>query len=220
MLTADDGSNDGRKIGYLKAAGAWRGFDPPLFSLLEKILTSDHSRNISCLEASGLLPGVRFFSQELDDSASRREQYMIAAQQALQDCNLTFFDPDNGIEVTSVKYGARKSSRYLYWKEIRQAFQSGTSLLIYQHFNRQPRKLFIDRISQELRLQTNSKVVAAIYSAHVVFFFVGHPEHEESFNRVSLIIERRWKGQLQVFQNTSIENDRPLLKSLALFPEV
>ncbi len=68
----------------------------------------------------------------------------------LRDCSVLFFDPDNGIEVVSVQVGKRNSSKYIYWREIEDAYQKGHSVLVYQHFQRKERSQFIAGIAREV----------------------------------------------------------------------
>jgi len=52
------------------------------------------------------------------------------------ECELVFFDPDNGVEVASVPKHGLKSGKYIYWDELSPFWQRGNSLLIYHHLNR------------------------------------------------------------------------------------
>lgn len=50
----------------------------------------------------------------IENHFARGEQYFTAAWQVLADCDLVFFDPDNGIEVPTTAIGARGACKYVY----------------------------------------------------------------------------------------------------------
>src|SRR5438552_3458945 len=77
--------------------------------------------------------------------------YMGRALDFLSGVDLIFFDPDNGIEIKSKPRGRKSSSKFLYWDEIAQAHRPGRSVLIYQHYVRQKREEFTDRLGRELK---------------------------------------------------------------------
>jgi hypothetical protein len=53
-----------------------------------------------------------------------------------QDCNLVFFDPDNGLETPSVRRAHPKSGKYIFWTELASFWNRGNTLVIYHHLNR------------------------------------------------------------------------------------
>jgi hypothetical protein len=53
-----------------------------------------------------------------------------------KDCDLVFFDPDNGIETASVGKAHRKAGKYIFWDELGPFWARGQALLIYHHLNR------------------------------------------------------------------------------------
>ena len=118
--------------------------------------------------------------------------------------DLLFFDPDNGLEVKSTRYGTSGSSRYLYWNEVEQAWTTGASLLVFQHFTREPRTLFVDRLSDELARRTGSPLVAAIRTSHVLFLFAGQHRHKVGFESATRFIERRWAQQAMIDVRISV----------------
>jgi len=65
--------------------------------------------------------------------------------------DIVFFDPDNGIEIPSKPIGRKGSSKFVAWNEIKGVWNSGCSILIYQHFNRKERMAFAECLISELR---------------------------------------------------------------------
>ncbi len=197
MLTPDGLSNDGQKTRYLQQPNVWRAHDSQLFDFLAERVRNE-ARAVSEIEESDLLQRTRYFSDILDDGAASRAMYMASALPSLSPTNLLFFDPDNGLEVKSVKYGASGSSKFLYWNEVEQAWKTGASLLIFQHFARESRAAFVSRLSDELERRTGSPLVAAIHTSHVVFLFAGQSGHEAGFESAVELIGRRWSSQATV----------------------
>ena len=115
-----------------------------------------------------------------------------------QGCELVFFDPDNGIEVDSTKYGRRNSSKYLYWHEIERFWKAGHSLLIYQHFPRVPRQLFIEAKARELICRTGALEVISFRTSHVVFLLVPQRDRLDYFRGRSAVVEEVWGQQIAV----------------------
>jgi hypothetical protein len=51
-----------------------------------------------------------------------------------KDCDLIFFDPDNGLEVKSKPKDRKNSCKYS--DELARAYANNKSVLVYQHFRR------------------------------------------------------------------------------------
>ena len=54
---------------------------------------------------------------------------MDGARDVFADADLVFFDPDNGIEIASVKKGRKDSSKFVYLDEIGASYAAGKSAL-------------------------------------------------------------------------------------------
>jgi len=112
----------------------------------------------------------------LKDSRAERDAYFAECRDLFGDCDLVFFDPDNGVE-RSTPVGRRGSSKYVYWNEIVATFESGASILIYQHFPREKRKSFTTKLLDELRRRTEAVHVHAWPTSQVVFLAAFHDRH-------------------------------------------
>jgi hypothetical protein len=74
-LHPDESHNrDGRHIGYVARPDQWRRFDPQLFDILSKIVSSG-ARSVRAFEAVSVLPGALFASKEIPFPAA---QYLTA----------------------------------------------------------------------------------------------------------------------------------------------
>ena len=92
--------------------------------LLQQIVSSADQRLLNRIENSDIIPSAIYFDEIVPDSAEARRDYMSGALQALQEADLIFFDPDNGIEIKSKPKGRKDSSKFLYWDEIGQAYEA------------------------------------------------------------------------------------------------
>ena len=125
-------------------------------------------------------------------------------------CDLVFLDPDNGLQVKSKPYGRSKSSKYIYKREVKQLWQSGKSLLIYQHFIREKREVFIERMLRGLAELTEDASITAFTTSHVVFFMILQPKHTHLEDAIVSEVNQSWSGQVGLYHpnNLQIANDR------------
>ena len=209
MLTPDDSSADGKFISYLEHPGKWSDHDPVLFHKIRALLSSGQKRRVGLLEDTGLLPNAEYFPVTLPDTASGRERWFTALSQRGQECDLVFLDPDNGMEVRSRAYGGKNSSKFLYWREVEALWTSGKSLLIYQHFIREKRIGFIQRMLEALGQATPGSFVEAFSTPHVVFLMALQPGHKEFHEAIVVSVQENWKGQIQHWELTCAKQDAP-----------
>jgi len=165
MLTDEDSRNDGNKLDYLENNRNDRQLNPELF---DKLISIDMSKR-EIKDVQELLgEKYNYYSETLCDNKEKRTKYFEALLVQAEEVGLVFFDPDNGIEVKSVKCGNKNSSKYLYWDEIQQFTKSGKDILIYQHFPRKVRRQYINDLRTELQKKTKLEVLP-IETKHVLF---------------------------------------------------
>ena len=196
MLTEDDGRTDGARTAYLGAPAKWRGFDPLLFDLLVETVVHAPDRAVARFEASDLLPDALFHSEVLGDLVGQRRNFFDNASASLDEADVIFFDPDNGIEVKSVARGAAGSRKYVYWTELERMWSEGHSLLVFQHFTRESRGALAQRLTEELRARTSATFVSALVTSHVLFLAAAHADHAERLSRGFDAATERWAGQV------------------------
>jgi hypothetical protein len=197
MLTPNDNRTDGQFTRYLKSPELWSQYDPSLFQHLAACLQNDE-RNVSRIELAGIIPNTIFHSEVLPDKSQDRTRYFEEMHEKLQHTELIFFDPDNGIEIKSQPYGRKHSSKFLYWHELNQAYCSGKSVLVYQHFIRETRENFITRLASEFCKQLDAQEVISFRTPHVVFFLVSQPDHSQHFELQAGMVAEQWPKQIQV----------------------
>lgn len=200
MLTPDtEGNRDGKNTSYLSHPETWRHYDPDLFDCLQVLINQRETpRGIDESALAKVLPGVSFFAPLLQDATDPRVNYFNELFRDISPYGgLLFFDPDNGLEVSSCRKGAKNSSRYLYWDEVCKAYNSGHSVLIYQHFQRVNRKQFIQSVLQKAKAETGAAVFAYVTS-HVVFILLARPEHTAHFQEANAKLCKQWHSQILV----------------------
>ena len=65
-----------------------------------------------------------------------RSTWLARCFELTGNCDLVFFDPDNGLEIASVPKHHPKAGKYIYWDELVPFWNRGHALLIYHHLNR------------------------------------------------------------------------------------
>lgn len=197
MLTPDDGSTDGKFIEYLKQPEKWQHFDKPLYEKTVELLNSNNNRSVELIENTDLLHDSQYYSAFVPDQAAARDKWFSDLKKYSTNSDLVFLDPDNGLEIKSKKYGTKKSSKFLYWHEVASLWKSGKSLLIYQHFIREKRDLFIERMLKALGENTAGSKLEAFSTSNVVFLLALQPKHHELHGPIVNSVSSSWQGQIQ-----------------------
>lgn len=149
MLTPDDRRSDGNKLGYLTRPDEFRACDPELFDLLSSAAAAPDRRRLSQIEESGIVPSAVYVNDTLPDDLAGRLMFMKQARQMVVNTDLVFFDPDNGME-TSLPKGRKNSNKFVYMDELAAFYETGKSLLVYQHFPRVERAAFISSCAERI----------------------------------------------------------------------
>lgn len=197
MLTPDDGGRDGRFRTYLEASATWATYDPDLFAGLSGLLRSSPQPSVSLIEGSGLLPRACYHSAVVPDKRQERDAWRDDLLRTASGVDLVFVDPDNGIEVPSKPVGRKGSSKYVTWREVQALWDAGCSLLIYQHFRREPRDAFARRLASELRKRTGAYLVEAFRTPHVLFLLAAQRRHERRFRAAIPSLSQRWSREIE-----------------------
>jgi hypothetical protein len=177
MLTLSDTRNDGQRLAYLRRPDRFAPLDPPLFNALAQLVRAGR-RSVSAVEGAGILAGATYASDVLHDDLESRRRYFDSVWQLCAERRLLFFDPDNGLEISSVAKGRRGSSRYLFWNEAAHAHALGNSVVIYQHFPRRPREDFIAELASKSQCLVGCSMMLALATPHVAFLVL--PQDEDA----------------------------------------
>jgi hypothetical protein len=197
MLTPDDGSSDGKFITYLKEPDKWEQLDPPLYQELNRLLSQNQKREVRLIEESNFFNGCKYYSEYVPDKASERDVWFSSMLNKSKESDFVFLDPDNGLEIKSITYGRKNSSKFLYWQEVSALWSSGKSLLIYQHFTREKREDFIQRMLNALSEKTEGSIVEAFSTPHVLFLMALQPEHHKFHKPIINLVQEKWVDQIK-----------------------
>ncbi|HEV2675508.1 MAG TPA: hypothetical protein VGV37_13270 [Aliidongia sp.] len=138
----DEGHNgDGRHTDYLNHAEQWRHFDPELFDNLGRIVKLEN-RRVSALQEADLLPGAVYCTEQIPTAGLRierraaRDEWFQRVKSDLDDCDLLFLDPDNGLETKGFDSGAPKAGKSVGLKELQALQRPGRTIVVYHHQTR------------------------------------------------------------------------------------
>lgn len=161
-LFPDESHNaDGKHISYLKN-GNLRHLDPDLHDSLEALVI-DGQRSVARVAGGGLFPGdTDFFGVPIArfhrkgrrltprERADYRQEWLNRALERTRDCDLVFFDPDNGLQTRTIGKRDLKAGKYVFWDEISAFVERGQALVVYHHTNRtEPVPAQVARLKQE-----------------------------------------------------------------------
>lgn len=203
MLTLSDDGADGNKLSYLQQPERYRAFDPELFDILNHAAVAPDRRRLQTIEESGAVLNAIYHNDLLPDNVSGRSAFIELCASAFRDVDLVFFDPDNGLEVSLPK-GRKNSAKYLYLDEVERFYSSGKSLLIYQHFPRIERKVFVTSCIVRLRTVAANAEIWTFTTAHVVFFLLVHPDSPARIAIAAMEACRRWDERFMVGAHLTI----------------
>lgn len=190
MLTPVDGRPDGGLTKYLDQDPLCD--DHELFKQLKRIGKLGGPRRLHLIEREKLIPGALYFDEFLSDRTGLRRAYFEAAFEYLGRADLIFFDPDNGLAPPSTPRGAPNSSKYVYRSEIHEAFHAGHSVLVYQHFIRETRDTYINRVAVDLSVCAPAAQIWCFWTPHTAFFLLVHRRHAKAFGAVAEKACHRW----------------------------
>jgi len=198
MLTAPDGRADGQFRNYLSEPMRYRSFDFQLFDALKPCLTDPSKRCVTLAETAKIIPNGIFHPTILTDNRGDRSTYFSDFASLSAECELVFLDPDNGLEVSSVGKGHKDSCKYVYWDELQQIYGAGKSLLVYQHFCRIKRDVFISNLADRARKRLGAREIITFRTPHVLFLLIPQQAHEETLRRQSRVVADVWSSQIKV----------------------
>ena len=197
MLTEDDGSSDGGRVDYLRESERWSHFDPKLFKTLHEAVVKNRRRDVGAIENSGLLSSARFFREPVPKAASERDAWFAKLTAEARSTDLVFLDPDIGIETKSVSYGGSSSEKYVFWSELRRLWEQNNSLLVYQHFAREDRRAYTQRLLGNAEEQLPNACTLAFSTSHVLFLLALQPRHMHHGCAVSQQLRSDWPGEFR-----------------------
>lgn len=133
-------STDGRYTEYLGC-----DCDTPdiyLHCALKEIGLSNN-RTVARLERAKLFANALFWNKLLE--AKSRDKWHSASLKKLHKQDVIFLDPDNGLEVKSIKPYSKHGNKYTTYKEAADYYAQGSTIIIYNHRDRKPESEYLKR---------------------------------------------------------------------------
>lgn len=206
-LTDRDESNDGKMTKYLvKKEADFRHLDTELFDTLKKLVIDNNQRDVIASEEFDIVRNAVYYHDLLDissfpDIATKKEfrkQWHERALYALNNAELVYFDPDNGI--TDQNVSAKKNSvKYLLTVEAADYYYAGHNLVYYCHKGRRKSDLWekykgILKGSKKSAIPSEAKLIALTYHRGVQrsFIFAIHPEDYERYHSLLTAFTNKW----------------------------
>jgi len=198
----EEENNDGEITDYSQ----YEVFDPPLYLLLKSILNSKQ-RDVREIKNRGILPiNTRFYNKPLpEDDPFKRDEWFDESLSTLQDCEIIFCDPDNGLEVASCsKYHPQKAVKYVFFDEVKELYRKNKSLIVYQHPTRKgqhveqikERKKQLEKV---LKIDSDQQQIKSVYSSSGTFFLIVQQKiHKKIIDNKLSIIKNEFQGLLKV----------------------
>ena len=201
-LVPDEQHNgDGGHREYLRRPDEWKRFDPDLFEALARIEQAAQ-RDVHALEAAKLFPNVVFASdpvpcdlQPFAERPAARQRWLSAIRDRLQDCELVFVDPDNGLATPGLRLTLRRAGKSAFIEEIRGLTESHRPVVVYHHQTRRRggHHMELHHIAAELRnggLTVSGVLRAKPWSPRAFFILYGDGALQTRAER----IVRDWDG--------------------------
>ena len=195
-LTPDDNRTDGNRLEYLSKRNFYRKFDPHLFDFLTSTISSKKERTVDVIECSNMLPNAVYHSTLTPDRNEDRTVWFSELREVFDGQDLAFLDPDNGLEIKSIPVGRKNSSKYVSLEEVRKFWSFQSSLLIYQHFPRRPREVFIAETRNRIQKLVNGATIITYRSTNVLFLLVLQSKHEQFADMIRNKIKIQWQEKL------------------------
>lgn len=213
-IVSADPRNDGNDTRYLAfdKEHEYRSCDPLLYDTLREIVASDN-RRVSAIEESGLLgsgalfhdahvPGPAKHAQKAARQATveLRRQWVRDARSEVESGDFVFLDPDNGLEVKSVRFTTFSAPKYVYLHEVQEFFEDDRSVIIYQHRDHEGNATtqFAKR-REQLRKVLHPADIFGLYFSARLFIVVATSRHAEVLRqRTSAMLKSPWREHFEL----------------------
>lgn len=211
LVEDETNNNDGRFIDYLNddsESNEYKALDSDLYEAL-KAIVKNGERHISKIEELKLLDSVDSKTQFFDEPRlSPLIDWHNRSLEHLECSEIIFYDPDNGLEIPSVKIDDSPSKKYLFFEEVKAAYDAGKSIIIYQHTTREGKveEQIIKRCQQltsRVSIPIRNMAVARFRRKQSRFYLILFQEkHREAI-----------QNNLQNFINLLVQNSSRLVQN-------
>ena len=196
-LTDNDGSSDGKFVDYLNKEEL-RSADPTLFDFLRSIAFLE-DKTVQMIESADVIPNAKYYHALMDFHGNEplarewgRRGWFMNSQLFLDETDLIFADPDNGI---SFQKNARQKERekFILPEEIVEYYGRGKDIVYYCHKGRRKSEDWEIAKTGIRRYIRDCQILALTYhrGTQRSYIFVVHPDQY-----------RPYAGLLNEFEDT------------------
>jgi hypothetical protein len=181
-----------RYFEYLNRPGEFRHLAPEIFDALKEIASDTRTEvnRIAALESSGLLNGTLFHGKKVPKRSSLREIWARDLIESIDDADLVFLDPDNGIQ------GKRITPKHVALAEIAALRRQDRTLVIVQRQSgRQAELKFLAEQLQSLGCSRIELIRFRLVSSR--FFVVC--DHDSAISERIALFARKWGNWIKTY---------------------
>ena len=198
-LTVDDTSSDGKFTNYLKKP-ADRLYDSELYDTLQEFaFRSD--KTVKMIEYSGIIQGAEFFGEilktsdlELKARIGNRRLWFNNSTLMLEDSELIFADPDNGISFTKTAC-TKDGEKYILPEEVCEYYHGGKNVVFYCHKGRRRQEDW-EQTKIEMRKYLRDAQILAVTchrGTQRSYIFVLHPDCYHRYEQIlKMFLDSPW----------------------------
>lgn len=196
-------NEDGKHIGYLNDVD-FINCDTELREALRVIVREE--RSVKALENANLLTGATYYTEILKPGSEHdfiRLNWYKESLEVLADADIIFCDPDNGLIVKSVSEKSKKSDKYILNEEIVSYFESGKSVVFYNHRCREKESVYLERFQPLKQREELSgaewKGLKFVRGTIRDYIFILQPYHVDRVNSaIESLIKSNWNKHFSV----------------------
>ena len=164
----------------------------------QRTLYKVHMKDIE--ENPGIDPLYHVYPFGDIDDADKTVGMMNKAR--LQNCDIIFVDPDNGLIVPSAD-GTPKSNKFVLPFELSEYYRAGASVIYYQHKARRSDEFYIEQNNQLVEsggfFGAKSLGLKFRTTSQRYYFFLVQPSHAEAMVRcIEQMISTPWKNHFEI----------------------
>jgi len=173
--------------------------DPMLFKTLSSVVKKQ-TRTIRAIQGSGVLPGdTTYFATPMEGGVRFRKVWGEHAAEKTSDCDLIFFDPDNGLKSSRLGEGS-VSSKHVYCEELMAFVSRGQSLVVYHHRPLMQRvEVEADARVRELTERLSCSQVWALRHGERFYFIIPNGRDDLLRRRLGDFLQRPWGEHFELF---------------------
>lgn len=204
LVPNESHNSDGKHTSYLNDS-AYNDCDEELRSILKEIL-SMNNRNVESIKKSEIFPSntvyfenILYFPPSADwlERIEMRKYWHNAAMERMNNCDLIFLDPDNGLQVKSISIASKKGNKYLALNELQDYYSLGKSIVFYNHRERKPEEQYLNKFRKlkEYEVFKGASILGLKFRRGTIrdYIFVLQPEHTQLIKKnCEILLSSKW----------------------------